>query len=123
MVTRAHLVFSENRIGQIDRLLLKHTRRRLVKKELPDGVKALLRKLNELKENMEEEQAGLLKALDAMDEQAEDFKRGIVKIIDSVHPGTNITIYNQQITVQDVRSRVQYRYTDEGVTDFELTDS
>jgi len=120
MVTRAHLAFSESRIEKIDRLLLKHMRRRLVKKELPDNVKALVRQLHELKENAEKEQAGLLKALDAMDEKEEDFRRGIVKVIDRVHPGTTITIYDQHTTVQDVRSRVQYLYTDEGVMGFEL---
>ena len=116
MVTQTLLKRTEDQIEKTDKLLLKHQHRQLFKKEIPTIVKDLINKLHDVKEAKEKEKENLLETLKQVTEKSEMSKNGKITIHDVVYPGTTLTVYNDQIAINDPLKCVYCVFTNDGAT-------
>ncbi len=115
MVTRAHLKLTEESIREIDLLLLKHERRKLLKKDPSERLKDLLANLHHLHEQLEKKRDELAAEINALPERGDEFKMGLITAHKTVHTGVVIGVYDQWLTVQEKHAGATFRYTDDGV--------
>ncbi|MFC1692181.1 flagellar assembly protein A [Candidatus Latescibacterota bacterium] len=120
MVTKAYLEKNTEQIIDLEKFLNKSHRRKLLKKELPEEKKNLIDKLKQLRNEKVKENNKLIAEIEKSDDRADEFKKAVVKIFDVVYPGTSITIYNEQIMVNEPIKYVYYKYTEDEIVAADL---
>ena len=110
---KAHIAKNVKHIKDIEKILHKFSRRKLVKKGLPENMKNLMIKLNQLRDEKEVTKKDAVTEIKKLESKIDEFKKAVVKIFDVVYPGTLITIYNKHITVDEPRKYVYYKYAGE----------
>ncbi|MFC1650854.1 DUF342 domain-containing protein, partial [Candidatus Latescibacterota bacterium] len=112
-ITQNNLVKIIEYQKNIERILHKFSRMKLVIKELPGKKKQLITKLINTKDEKDIEKKNTIVEIEKLQSKIDEFKEAIVKIFDVVYPGTLITIFNKHIAVNDPIKFVYYKYGEE----------
>ncbi|MFC1528896.1 flagellar assembly protein A [Candidatus Latescibacterota bacterium] len=110
-VTKVYLDKNFEQIVDIEKILLKFYRRKLLKRELPEEKKSMVDKLKQLRSEKEIEKKVLMAEIEDYESKADELKKSLVKIFDVVYPGTSIAIYNERLMVNEAIKYVYYKYT------------
>lgn len=111
-VIKTYIADVSGQIAEIERILVKLLRRKLVKKELPEKIKALVDQLEDIREAKEKEREALQNELELLPDNEDEFRKGSITANNFVYPGAVITIYDTQITINDLLKKVVFRYID-----------
>ncbi|HLA40675.1 MAG TPA: FapA family protein [Candidatus Glassbacteria bacterium] len=111
---RAEISRSEVQIRDINNLILKLNRRKLVKKNLPDKLKQLPKTLLEVRAQRKEAITRLTAEIEQLEKGLDKFREATVKIHKEVFPGTRVTICDRGMKVADGLKAVLFKYS-EGV--------
>ena len=109
---RAYLWKNAENITEIDKVIKKIQRLRLVKKDLPpDRIELLdtMAKVREKKLEIRDKLAAEIKELESRTKGCGD---STVKVFDTVYPGVTVTICNRHLSVKEPLKGVLYKYSD-----------
>ncbi len=112
---RSRLWQNAEHLKEINKILNKYSRRRLVKKPLPPDRLELIDTLNKIRNKKLEIATKLgteLKELENADNISED---ATIKAHNVIYPGVAITLCNRHVKVDDPLKSVVYRYSENGV--------
>ncbi len=112
---RARLWKNAEHIKEINKILNKYSRRRLVKKPLPPDRLELVKTLNKIRDKKQEIATALgteLKNLESADNICEDAS---IKAYNVVYPGVAVNLCNRHVGVDDPLKSVVFRYGENGV--------
>ncbi len=121
-ILTARLAKNVEQIKDIQNILHKFSRRRLVKKPLPEDKKGLPDKLIQIKNEIETERDTLEAEIKQLKNKTEEFKKAVVKVYNEIYPGTTITIFNRHFTVNEPLKSVYFKYTEEEVVAADLAE-
>jgi uncharacterized protein (DUF342 family) len=112
---RAYLWKNAEHITEIDKVIKKIQRLRLVKKDLPpDKVELLdtMAKVRKKKLDIKDKLAAEIKELESKTHGCEEV---LIKVFDTVYPGVSVTICNRHLSVNEPTKYVYYKYSEAGV--------
>ncbi|MBN2290391.1 MAG: DUF342 domain-containing protein [Candidatus Glassbacteria bacterium] len=119
-VKRAYLAKNAEHIKEINKTFFKLSQRRLVKKPLPEGLQNVVKKLNQLKTEKEEENKVITAEIEKLEGKVEEFKKALVIVSGVVYPGTTVAIYNRRLAVNEALKSVYFKYTEKEVVAADL---
>ena len=115
MVSKSYMENNIRYLEEVEKILEKFSRRKLVKKALPDNIREMIDGLHRIMKDKEEENKKLIEETEETACKAEELKKGDVKIHTMAYPGTWITIFDKFMEVTEPRKSVRYLYSDEDI--------
>ncbi len=112
---RTRLWQNAEHLKEINKILNKYSRRRLVKKPLPPDRLELIDTLNKIKSKKLEISTKLGKELKELESADNICEKATIKAYDVIYPGVAITLCNRHVKVEDPLKSVVYRYSENGV--------
>ncbi|MFC1551895.1 flagellar assembly protein A [Candidatus Latescibacterota bacterium] len=106
----------------IDRVLQKSVRMKLVKKTLPEETINMLNKVKTIKDEKEIEKKKTVIEIEKLKSKIDEYKEAKVEILDVVYPETTITIYDKHIKVNEPRKSLYFTYGEEKLIAIDLSD-
>ncbi len=114
-VTRESIENATKQLNDIEKIYHKFSRRKLIKKDLPEEIKHIMDKLDQVKNKKEEEKKKFIAEMDTLESKTIELKKAVVKVFDVVYQGTSITIFDERLTVLDSFKYIYFKYTHEMV--------
>jgi len=115
MVTKSYLENNINSLEEIEKILQKLSQRKLIKKDLPENMSDMIDSLNLIIRGKEEENKKLLQESEEIEKNVEELKKGYIKIYNTVYPGTQITIYDKHMVLNEPQKSVWFQYSEEDI--------
>ena len=112
---RTRLWKNAEHLKEINKILNKYSRRRLVKKPLPPDRLELIDTLNKIKNKKLEIATKLGKELKELESADNICEEATIKAYNVIYPGVAITLCNRHVKVEDPLKSVAYRYSENGV--------
>jgi uncharacterized protein len=112
---RTRLWQNAEHLKEINKILNKYSRRRLVKKPLPPDRLELIDTLNKIKEKKLQIATKLGTEIKDMESADSICEEASIKAYDVIYPGVAITLCNRHVKVEDPLKSVVYRYSENGV--------
>jgi uncharacterized protein len=112
---RSRLWQNADHLKEINKILNKYSRRRLVKKPLPPDRLELIDTLNKIKDKKNQIAADLGAEIKEMESADNICEEATIKAFDIIYPGVAVTLCNRHVKVEDPLKSVVYRYSENGV--------
>jgi len=114
-VTKLYLEKNIKKLEEIETILNKLSRRKLVKKELPEHMHKMIGRLNQITRDKKEENIKLTEDMKKIADNADELKKSVLKIHTIVYPGTWITIFDNILEVTEPKKAIRYNYSEEDI--------